>query len=286
MYIAPSDPVEMYYISHNQSLPSEDVLAAKRAEMGLDKPFIQQYGNWLLKFLRGDMGVSYVDSIPVRDKIVEAMPYTLELAFLSLFLTMAISIPLGILTASKHNKWIDYIFRLFTFIISSIPSFVLSICLMFIFGVWLKKLPVISYGNEKGIILPALSLALTMSSRYIRQIRSTVLEELNKDYVLGARGRGVKESVILYKNVLKNTMITVVTLVGISLGSLLGGTAIIENIFVWPGMGKLALDSIKRRDYLCVQAFVVWMAFIFVFINFLTDLSYGLLDPRIKKSGK
>lgn len=285
MYLAPSDPVEMYYISRNQPIPSETELKEKRKELGLDKPLVVQYGSWLGRFLKGDMGNSYDDREPVAQKIYKALPYTLELTFTSVLLTILISTPLGIISAARKDGIIDTVIRYITFTVSSIPGFLLSIFLMYIFGVSLKILPVISLNSKGGIILPTLVLALSMSSKYIRQVRAAVLDELNKEYILGARSRGLKENIILYKNVLRNTMVTIITLIGLSIGSLLGGAAIIENIFVWPGMGKLVIDAIGSRDYPTVQAFVVWMSLIFVVINILTDISYLLLDPRIRMDG-
>ena len=286
MKIAPSDPVEMYYFSHNEPLPEKEILEQKRKELGLDKSFLTQYKNWLIKFSKGDMGKSYADGEDVNKKIAGALPYTIKLAVISMLITVVVSTPLGILTASKRGKFVDVFVRMISFITSSIPSFILSILLMYLFAIKLKMLPVISFGSKKGIVLPALALSLTMSAKYIRQVRATVLEELGKDYVLGARSRGIKENVILYKNVLRNTMITIVTLIGLSMGSLLGGTAITENIFMWPGMGQLVIEAIEKRDYPTVQAFVVWMALIFVIINIIIDISYRLLDPRVKEKGE
>lgn len=282
MYIAPSDPAEMK-LSAQGTAVSQEILDETRAEMGLNKPFLEQYLTWLLNLLKGDMGVSYVDNIPVSQKIVKAMPSTIILAASSMFLTLLIAIPLGILAAIRQNQWLDYGIRFFTFVGTSIPNFFLALVLIYVFAMQLGWLPVLASGSIRGLILPTIALSTVMVSKYIRQIRAAVLEELNKDYVMGARSRGIQENVILYKNVLRNSMITVVTLIGLSIGSLLGGAAVVETIFVWRGLGKMVVDAIGARDYPVIQGFVVWMAIIYVVVNLLTDLSYHLLDPRVKE---
>ncbi|WP_414150974.1 nickel ABC transporter permease [Acetobacterium carbinolicum] len=282
MYLAPSDPAEMK-LSAQGTAVSQEILNETREEMGLNKPFLEQYLSWLLNLLTGDMGVSYVDNVPVSQKIVTAMPSTIILAVSSMLLTLLIAIPLGILAAIRQNQWVDYSIRFFTFVDTSIPNFFLALVLIYVFAMQLNWLPVLATGSIRGLILPTIALSTVMISKYIRQIRAAVLEELNKDYVMGARSRGIQENVILYKNVLRNSMITVVTLIGLSIGSLLGGAAVVETIFVWRGLGKMVVDAIGARDYPVIQGFVVWMAIIYVVVNLLTDLSYHLLDPRVKE---
>ncbi|MDZ5725468.1 nickel ABC transporter permease [Acetobacterium sp. K1/6] len=282
MYLAPSDPAEMK-LSAQGTAVSQEILDETREEMGLNKPFLEQYLSWLLNLLTGDMGVSYVDNVPVSQKIVTAMPSTIILAVSSMLLTLLIAIPLGILAAIRQNQWVDYSIRFFTFVGTSIPNFFLALVLIYVFAMQLNWLPVLATGSIRGLILPTIALSTVMISKYIRQIRAAVLEELNKDYVMGARSRGIQENVILYKNVLRNSMITVVTLIGLSIGSLLGGAAVVETIFVWRGLGKMVVDAIGARDYPVIQGFVVWMAIIYVVVNLLTDLSYHLLDPRVKE---
>jgi len=156
--------------------------------------------------------------------------------------------------------------------------------LIFAFALKMKLLPVLGKNDFRSLILPTVTLSTSMTSKYIRQVRVAILEELEKDYVMGARSRGIKENVILFKNVLKNAMLTIITLIGLSIGSLMGGTAIVESIFVWPGLGKLVVDAIAQRDYPLIQGYVIWMAIIFVIVNLLTDISYRILDPRVKLS--
>lgn len=262
---------------------AQEIIDAKRAELGLDQPFLVQYGSWLKGLLTGDMGVSYVSGKDVFGTFVSKLPATLLLTALSIGATVVISIPLGIWAAVKHDKFTDYFLRFFSFIGNSLPNFFVALLLMQLFSIKWKLLPVISGGTTvQGAILPTLTLAIAMSAKYMRQVRAAVLEELNKDYVLGAAARGVRGRVILWKSVLKSAMLTVLTLLALSIGSLLGGTAIIESIFMWDGVGKLAVDAITMRDYPLIQAYVVWMAIIYVMVNLVTDILYHVLDPRIR----
>jgi len=211
------------------------------------------------------------------------LPATLLLAALSILMTVMISIPLGVLSAVKHDKATDYFLRFLSFIGNSLPNFFVALLLMQLLAIKLGWLPVISGGiSIQSALMPTLTLAISMSSRYMRQVRAAVLEELNKDYVYGAQARGVRKSVVLRKSVIKSAMLTIVTLLALSIGSLLGGTAIIESIFMWDGVGKLAVDAINMRDYPLIQAYVVWMALIYVLVNLAADLLYHALDPRIR----
>lgn len=262
---------------------AQEIIDAKRAELGLDQPFLVQYGSWLKGLLTGDMGVSYVSGKDVFGTFVSKLPATLLLTALSIGATVVISIPLGIWAAVKHDKFTDYFLRFFSFIGNSLPNFFVALLLMQLFSIKWELLPVISGGTTvQSAILPTLTLAIAMSAKYMRQVRAAVLEELNKDYVLGAAARGVRGRVILWKSVLKSAMLTILTLLALSIGSLLGGTAIIESIFMWDGVGKLAVDAITMRDYPLIQAYVVWMAIIYVMVNLVTDILYHVLDPRIR----
>ena len=262
---------------------SDEEKAAIREELGLDKPIPEQYIVWLGGILSGDMGISYVSGQPVFTTFISKLPATIALAITSVLLTVIISIPLGIISAVKQNRLLDYLIRFLSFIGNSLPNFFVSLLLIYFFSLKLRWFPVM--GNAQGwksIILPTLTLALAMASKYTRQVRATVLEELNKDYVQGARARGIQENKILYFSVLKASMLTIVTLLALSIGSLLGGTAIVESIFMWDGVGKMAVDAITMRDYPVIQAYVIWMAVIYVMVNLVTDLVYCYLDPRIR----
>lgn len=262
---------------------SEAEKAAAREELGLDKPLPEQYVVWLKGVLTGDMGKSFVSGQPVFTTFVSKLPATIALAVTSLLLTVLISIPCGILSAVKQNRFWDYLIRFLSFIGNSLPNFFVSLLLIYFFSLKLGWFPVM--GNARGwksIILPTFTLALAMAAKYTRQVRATVLEELNKEYVQGARARGVRENRILYFSVLKASMLTIVTLLALSIGSLLGGTAIVESIFMWDGVGKMAVDAITMRDYPVIQAYVIWMAVIYVLVNLVTDIIYCCLDPRIR----
>jgi peptide/nickel transport system permease protein len=231
------------------------------------------------------MGYSYVKNADVFPLFMKALPNTLLLTLSSIVMTIIISIPLGILSAVKQNKVTDYIIRVCTFVGNALPNFFVALMLLLAFSLWLGWLPVLSGSSFAGLILPTMTLAIAMSAKYIRQVRATVLEELNRDYVIGAKARGLKGKTIVWAHVLKNAMLTIVTLLALSIGSLLGGTAIVESIFMWDGVGKLVVEAIGNRDYAIIQVYVIWMAVIYVGINLITDLIYHVLDPRIRLKG-
>ena len=285
MRLAGGDAVTYMY-ENSGSAFSQEVIDKARAEYGLDQPFLVQYGKWFAGMITGDMGVSYVSQKDVYDTFVEKLPATLLLTVSSVLLTMIISIPLGILSAVKHNKWSDYLIRFFSFIGNSMPNFFAALVLMYFFSIQLGWLPVITTDNTAlSLVLPTLTLAISMASKYTRQVRAAVLEELNKDYVMGARARGVRGSVIVRKNVMKSSMLTIITLLALSIGNLMGGTTIVETIFMWDGVGKMAVDAITMRDYPIVQAYVAWMAVIYVVVNLITDILYHYMDPRVRLGG-
>lgn len=285
MRIAGSDVVEQK-MENTSGTVSQEMIDNARAELGLDKPFVVQYFTWLGNLLKGDMGTSYVSNKPVFSTFVSKLPATLLLTAVSILLTVLISIPLGIWSAVKQNTATDYVIRTASFIGNSLPNFFVSLLLMYLFAIRLGWFPVISGGvSLQSVALPALTLAIAMSAKYLRQVRATVLDELDKDYVLGAKARGVKFSTTLIKSVMKASLVTIITLLTLSIGSLLGGTAIVESIFMWDGVGKLAVDAINMRDYPIIQAYVMWMAIIYVVVNLITDLSYHFLDPRIRLGG-
>ena len=256
MRVAGSDAITELY--GDKGAVAQEVIDAKRAELGLDQPFLTQYFAWLGGLLTGDMGVSYVSGRNVFDTFVSKLPATLLLTALSIVATVLISIPLGVLAAVWHDKFTDYFLRFFSFVGNALPNFFVALLLMQVFSIHWKLFPVISSGTTlQSAVLPTLTLAVAMSAKYMRQVRATVLEELNKDYVTGAKARGIRGRVVLWKSVLKSSMLTIITLLALSIGSLLGGTAIIESIFMWDGVGKLAVDAITMRDYPLIQAYVV-----------------------------
>ncbi|MCI7227668.1 MAG: ABC transporter permease [Lachnospiraceae bacterium] len=285
MRIAGSDVVTQK-MENTGTVVSDEVLNAEREQLGLDKPFLTQYAVWLGKLLRGDMGNSYVSGKPVFATFISKLPATLLLTAVSIVMTIIISVPLGVLAAVKQNRVTDYVIRFFSFIGNSLPNFFVSLILMYVLAIRLRWFPVIAKDvSLKSVAMPAITLAIAMSAKYLRQVRATVLDELSKDYVAGARARGIRFSVTLWRSVMKASLVTIITLLMLSVGNLLGGTAIVESIFMWDGVGKMAVDAISMRDYPIIQAYVMWMAIIYVAVNLLTDLSYRFLDPRIRLGG-
>jgi peptide/nickel transport system permease protein len=283
-YLAPGDPVRTMY-SASGTIPSEEVLNAAREEMGLNDPVYIQYFRWLNNCLHGDFGTSYSTARPVVDLLLSRLWPTLKLSLASLILMLVVSVPLGMLSAVYKNKPIDYQVRGINFLGVSMPNFWVGTMLLLIFALRLKVLPVVSsLGNGlQAIILPAITLAFAMSAKYTRQVRTAVLEELNQDYVIGARSRGIKESVILWRHVFPNALLPLITMLGLSMGSLLGGTAVVEVIFTYQGLGNLAVSAITNYDYPLIQGYVLWIALIYMLINLLVDISYNFIDPRMRE---
>ncbi|MBR1552812.1 MAG: ABC transporter permease [Schwartzia sp.] len=296
MHLAGSDTATELY-SNTGTAVSQETIDAARARLGLDRPLLVQYFSWLGGMMTGDMGVSYVSGQDVFATFLSKLPATLLLAATSILLTIAISIPLGVASAVAHKKartmhtvphrilcsLTDSMIRCASFVGNSLPNFFVALLLIHFFAIRWGWLPVISAGlTFKGAILPTLTLTIAMSAKYLRQVRAAVLDELSKDYVAGAKARGVPETTILMKSVLRSSLTTILTLLTLSVGSLLGGTAIVETIFLWDGVGKLAVDAILMRDYPLIQAYVVWMAIIYVGVNLITDLLYLALDPRVR----
>ena len=283
-YLSPGDPAEVM-LTECGNVPTPELLEKTREELGLNEPFLVQYGSWLKGMVTGDMGQSYSFKMPVIDKLTACFWPTVRLALFSLGLMLVISIPLGILSAVYQNRWVDYAVRGLTFLGVSVPSFWIGLILLSIFGVALRWVSVAGGSTDfRSMILPAVTLAISMSAKYTRQVRIAVLEELRQDYVTGARMRGIPERVILWRHVLPNAMLPLVTLLGLSLGSLLGGTTVVEIIYNWPGLGAMAVKAISCRDYPLVQGYVLWIALLYMVINLVVDLSYKRLDPRLKEA--
>ena len=260
---------------------------ALRHELGLDQPFFMQYLSWLGRVLQGNFGFSFMMKKPVLDAVMEALPATVILAFASSVFMLLFAIPLGIYTAVKQNTWFDYIIRGFTFAGVSVPNFWMGLMLLWIFALKLNLFPIVGGDvSVENLILPMVTLGVVMASKYTRQVRATVLEELRQDYVMGARARGFSESHILWKEVLPNALLPLITLLGLAFGSLLGGAAVVEIVFSWPGLGFMVVQAITYRDFQTVQAVVLWIAFMYMAINLVVDLSYNHLDPRLRKAGQ
>ena len=278
-YMAPGDPVRAMYAASG-TIPSEEILEQTKEKMGLNEPFFTQYLSWLTDCLRGDFGTSYMYHRPVAELILERLGPTLRLAFFSLALMLIVAVPLGILSATHKGRPADFIIRVGTFFGVSLPNFWVGLMLLYVFSVRLGVLPVVSDGQGfRKMILPAVTLAFAMAGKYTRQVRTAFLGELNQDYVTGARCRGISERMILWRHVLPNAVLPLITMLGLSLGSLLGGTAVVEVIFSYPGLGNLAVDAITSMDYPLIQGYVLWIALIYMALNLLVDLSYRFLAP-------
>ena len=278
---APSDPVTMKYINMGVSGDAE-VMAAEREKLGLDDPLLVQYFRWLGNALKGDFGESVSTNHTVQEEMLQRLPKTIILAVWAIVITVAVSIPLGILAAVYKNRPADYIIRFISFIGVSMPSFWLGMLLIYVFSIQLGWLPTISGNNAVGLIMPAITLAVWMTATYIRRLRANILEEINKDYVTGLYAKGIPKWKVNLKHVLPNALLSIITMFGMSIGSILGGATIVETVFSYQGVGKMAADAVTARDYNLMQAYVVWMAVIFVLINLAVDILYRVLDPRIR----
>ncbi|MGN0354013.1 MAG: nickel ABC transporter permease [Muricoprocola sp.] len=281
-YMSPGDPVRNMYTATGV-MPTEEMIEETRNELGLNDPFLVQYTRWLTNCCKGDFGKSYSLNKPVTELLLQRLWPTLKLTLMSMLLMLIISVPLGMLSAIYKNSWIDYVVRGITFLGCAMPNFWVGLLLMLAFCVYIKIFPVISSaGDFKSLFLPALTLAIAMSSKYTRQVRTAVLEELSQDYVTGAQARGVKQSQIIWRNVFPNALLPLITMFGLSVGSLLGGTSVVEVIYSYPGLGNLAVSAITSSDYNLIQGYVLWMALIYMVINLIVDASYVYIDPRMR----
>ncbi len=280
MYLAPGDPAEKRLSSQGVAVTKE-MLEAEQERLGLLRPFVVRYGDWLGGILHGDFGVSFKDDLPVAPKLSAGLKNTTILAFASLILSLIVSIPLGIWSAVKRNSLFDHIVRLLSFIGNALPNFLISVLLMYLLCIQFNLFPVVASGSVQGLFLPAISLAIPMAGRFTRQIRTETMEQLDQEYVTGLRTRGVKEKDILINNVFHNSSGHIFTIIALQIGTLMGGSVVIETIFRWPGIGKLVMDSITARDYPTIMGFVLIMGTIYVVINFISDVLYHVLDPRV-----
>lgn len=281
-YLSPGDPVRNMLAATGQ-MPTEEAIQTIRDQMGYNDPFFVQYFRWLGNCLQGDFGTSYMLGKPVVGLLLARLWPTFKLTIFSVILMLIIAVPLGVLSAVYKDSPIDYIVRGLTFLGASLPNFWVGLLLIKVFCVDIKIFPVVSStGDFKSMVLPAVTLALAMAAKYTRQVRTAVLDELHQDYVIGARARGIKESKILWGSVFPNSLLPLITMLGLSVGSLLGGTAVVEVIFSYPGLGDLAVRAITSCDYNLIQGYVLWIAIIYMVINLIVDISYNYADPRIR----
>jgi peptide/nickel transport system permease protein len=267
-----------------------EYVADMRRALGLDQPIHIQYVQWLLPILtRLDLGHSLVTREPVSQVLLQRLPVTIELACLAMLLALATSLPLGILAANRRGSWLDYLTMQFSQLCQAVPSLWIATLLFFALGVELRVLPTGGYipltenvlGNLKHLLMPALALSLELTGILTRVTRSSVLEVLGKEYIRAARGRGLPGTRVLWRHVLRNALIPVMTISGVELGYLLGGAVIIEDIFQLPGVGKLALLGLSQRDIPVIQGTLLFFAAFFVLINLAVDLLYSVVDPRV-----
>jgi peptide/nickel transport system permease protein len=283
--ILPGDPA-MVILGDQASMEAIEQL---RARLGLDRPLPVQYLEFMAGVLTGDWGTSMVSGRPVIQEILKVLPATLELTFVSLILGAIIGIPLGVWSAVRRNKLPDYVTRLASLLGLSFPAFVSAVLLLLVFAIQLNWFPVISSGQGttfgermRDLALPAINLGLIMAAYITRVSRSSMLEVLGQDYVRTARAKGIEFATIIWRHCLRNSMIPVVTVVGLYLGILIGNSVLTEIVFNRPGLGKLIVGALNQRDYTMLQGMMVIYTFIVVAVNLLTDLTYGLIDPRVK----
>lgn len=283
--IAPGDPARAVLGDY----ASEAAVTALRTRMGLDAPLWRQYLDYLGGLLRGDFGRSLINGSPIGPQIARALPYTLQLTFGGIFIGLLLGTSLGIFTALNRNRAPDYIGRILSLLGVSFPSFYLGILLMLVFSVWLGLLPAVGGGDQsdpidtlRHLILPASTLGLVMTSYVTRLTRSTFLGVASEDYVRTARSKGLKRRVVVYKHMLRNALIPIISISGIYAIVLTGGSLVVEVVFSRPGLGRLMVGSMLQRDYITVQSVIVVYALFVLLINLVTDLGYAAADPRIR----
>lgn len=278
--VIPGDPALVIAGLDASASDIEDI----RARLGLDKPLLQQYAEWIWNVVRFDFDNSMISGQPVTQLILERFPLTLTLALLGLLVSILISIPLGVISAVRRWSFWDYLGMVFSQIGMAIPSFWLGILLLLLLSVKVQLFPLFGAGKLKHLILPAIALGVAQAAVLLRLTRASMVEELSKEYVVAARSKGLTERMINYKHALKNALLPVITIAGIQLGYMLGGAIIIEQVFSLPGLGRLFLFGVYQRDFPLIQGGVVFVAFIFSFINFAVDMLYSFVNPKIRIS--
>ncbi|XKG62394.1 ABC transporter permease [Mesobacillus maritimus] len=279
--LAPGDPV-LTILNVDELTVSQEQVEALREDMGFNKPLLVQYGYWLIDFIQLDFGTSYSTGQPVMEIILLGLPATLELTFGALLVMIIVAIPLGSLAALYRNSWIDQISRILSIIGAAVPSFWLGLILIDVFSARLNWLPSMGREGSATLILPALTLGLAISSVYVRLLRSSLLDSLNQEFIRAGRARGLSELRIFFAHAFRHSLPPVITVFGVSLGSLIGGVVVIEVLFAYPGIGKMVVDAIRQRDFPLIQGYILVMAVIVFIVNTCVDLSYRYLNPEIK----
>ena len=286
LHLTPGDPV-VVMLGEEATPEARDAL---RRELGLDRPLPLQYAAWLSRVVQGDLGRSIRTNQPVSDAILQRLPVTVQLSVLAMVIALVIAIPTGIIAAARRNSRADIAVTVFSLLGVSMPNFLLAVLLIFVFSLQLRLLPPIGYvnpfedlgANLRAMIMPAITLGVLVAAVVARQTRSSLLEVLGQDYVRTAWAKGLREAVVLRRHALRNSLIPVVTVIGLRLGDLLGSAIVTETIFALPGVGRLVVDSIYQRDFPLVQGVVLYLALIFLVVNLVVDLLYAYLDPRIR----
>lgn len=278
IHMIPGDPVGIM-LGQNAT---PDQVKQLTEQLGLNKPLVVQFFDYFIGVISGDLGMSYKSGRPVLVEILERLPYTLRLVFAAITFATILGIGLGILAAKHKNTWLDRIVMFFSTLGVSIPGYWLCILLIIVFVVKLGFLPIAGGTGMKDLTLPATAMGLLLSTIICRLTRTGMIEVLSSDYIRTARSKGLSETVVMLRHALRNVLIPVVTIIGLQLAGLLGGSIIIEQVFTWPGLGTLSIGAIASRDFPMVQGMVLFMGFVYVTINILVDILYHLLDPRIK----
>jgi peptide/nickel transport system permease protein len=286
IHLIPGDPARV--LLGEEATPQN--VAALQHQLGLDKPISQQFVLWLWQVLHGNLGDSIQLQQPVVAAVLQRLPVTLELGAVSLLYTLLLAIPFGVYSATHRNTWVDWLVNISSLLGTAIPNFVLSLILILLFAVTVRLFPPGGYvpfaedptGNVRDLVLPVVALGTGAVAVNLRQIRASMFEVLEQDYVRTARAKGMSESRVEYVHALRNALIPLLTIVGLQIGGILGGSFVIETIFLWPGIGKLAVDSIFAKDYPVVQGVVLIVAFSYMLTNLVIDICYVVLDPRIR----
>jgi peptide/nickel transport system permease protein len=278
VHLVPGDPVEVML---GESASTADRVQL-RADLGLDQPLIVQFGHYLNKLAHGDWGVSIHSKKPILDLLAERLPATAKLALLALSFAILIGLPLGIVAALNVKKWPDKLANLLSLTISAMPHFWMGPMLMMVFALWLGLLPVSGMESPSAIVLPAITLGFGLAAILTRMTRASMLEVLHEDFIRTARAKGLNESTVILRHALRAALLPIVTVLGLQLGSLLAGAVITETVFAWDGVGRLLVESIEKRDYPVTQACVLIVALTYVLVNFVTDVVYTRIDPRVR----
>ena len=283
VHVTPGDTATAIIIqTQGEEAVNEATLAAVREKFDLERPVIVQYFDWLGHIFTGDFGLSYKYNLPVLDMLKARLPNTLALGFLACAISLLIALPLGVLSALRHNRVFDHLCRLITLSLASFPGFWLAIMGIVFFSIRLGVLPTSGMNSPNSIILPALTLSVGMTASAMRMMRSSTLDVLNQDYMIVARAKGLSKREVMMKHGFRNAIPPIITLVGLQIGHILGGSVIIENIFAWPGVGDLFINAVYSKDLPMMEGCVILIAFGYAFINLVVDIIYAFIDPRVK----